>query len=113
MRCTHPPSQARAGLGSLTAEEMARFTRLNETYQAKFGFPFILAVRNATKATVLGAFSGRVHNGVSQVVGGTRTSLHATITSRSPPPPFPPPSPSLFPPWMEVLFLPHGVLCRT
>jgi 2-oxo-4-hydroxy-4-carboxy--5-ureidoimidazoline (OHCU) decarboxylase len=46
---------------------MASFTGLNDQYKAKFGFPFILAVRNATKATILGAFSGRLQNGVSQV----------------------------------------------
>lgn len=58
--------QARAGLSQLTSEEMAQFNDLNAQYQARFGFPFILAVRNATKATILGAFSGRVAHGVSQ-----------------------------------------------
>jgi 2-oxo-4-hydroxy-4-carboxy-5-ureidoimidazoline decarboxylase len=54
--------QARAGLGSLTSDEMARFVKLNDTYKAKFGFPFILAVRNASKGTILGSFERRVHN---------------------------------------------------
>jgi len=37
--------QAKAGLGACSSEEFARLTRLNADYNAKFGFPFILAVR--------------------------------------------------------------------
>ena len=37
--------QACAGLDALTDDERARFTELNDAYQAKFGFPFIIAVR--------------------------------------------------------------------
>lgn len=51
--------QRRAGLGDLTLEERAKFDTWNEAYKAKFGFPFILAVRNATKYTVLSAMEGR------------------------------------------------------
>jgi len=54
--------QKRAGLGSLTAAEMARFTELNDGYKARFGFPFILAVRNANKGVILASFERRVHN---------------------------------------------------
>mmetsp|Transcript_37439 Transcript_37439/g.54803 ORF Transcript_37439/g.54803 Transcript_37439/m.54803 type:complete len:355 (-) Transcript_37439:668-1732(-) len=54
--------QSRAGLGSLTSDERAKFTSLNNAYKAKFGFPFILAVRNATKYTVLSSIEGRVGN---------------------------------------------------
>jgi 2-oxo-4-hydroxy-4-carboxy-5-ureidoimidazoline decarboxylase len=54
--------QASAGLDSLTAEEMARFTALNETYRSRFGFPFIMAVRGADKARILAGFEGRVDN---------------------------------------------------
>ena len=54
--------QARAGLGSLTVEELHRFNSLNDQYKDKFGFPFILAVRNASKAIILGAFANRLHN---------------------------------------------------
>lgn len=51
--------QSRAGLQSLSDEEMERFTKFNAAYRAKFQFPFILAVRNATKYTVLAALEGR------------------------------------------------------
>jgi 2-oxo-4-hydroxy-4-carboxy-5-ureidoimidazoline decarboxylase len=52
--------QAAAGLGSLTPEEFARFTELNDRYRARFRFPFILAVRGATKDVILASFAGRV-----------------------------------------------------
>ncbi|GLS20498.1 uricase [Labrys miyagiensis] len=55
--------QAGAGLGTLTAEEMTRFTDLNTRYQERFGFPFILAVKGATKHQILDAFSTRIHGG--------------------------------------------------
>ena len=37
--------QASAGLNRLTHDDLARLRRLNDEYQARFGFPFILAVR--------------------------------------------------------------------
>jgi 2-oxo-4-hydroxy-4-carboxy-5-ureidoimidazoline decarboxylase len=52
--------QGKAGLATLTDEERAKFTKLNSEYREKFGFPFILAARNATKYTVLSAIEGRV-----------------------------------------------------
>ncbi len=51
--------QAGAGLDQLTPEEFTRFTALNDAYTAKFGFPFILAVRGADKQTILSAFAER------------------------------------------------------
>ncbi|KOO25041.1 ohcu decarboxylase [Chrysochromulina tobinii] len=54
--------QRRSGLGSLTEDEMKQFNELNGAYKAKFGFPFILAVRNANKATILASFAARLHN---------------------------------------------------
>ena len=55
--------QAGAGLGSLTPEEFARFTDLNDRYRARFRFPFILAVRGATKDVILESFAQRVDRG--------------------------------------------------
>lgn len=54
--------QAGAGLGSLTDAEFVRFTSLNDAYRAKFGFPFILAVKGATKTVILDAFEARLPN---------------------------------------------------
>ena len=52
--------QAGAGLAALTAAEFERFTALNEAYKAKFAFPFIFAVKGATRQMVLAAFEDRV-----------------------------------------------------
>ncbi len=54
--------QAGAGLDSLSADELARFTDFNIRYRARFGFPFILAVRGATKYDILEAFAARIDN---------------------------------------------------
>lgn len=52
--------QARAGLNRLTADEMSELTALNTRYRERFGHPFILAVRNATKHTVFSSLAARV-----------------------------------------------------
>jgi urate oxidase len=52
--------QASAGLDQLTDAERARFTELNEAYTAKFGFPFILAVKGRQKSEILAAFEARL-----------------------------------------------------
>jgi OHCU decarboxylase len=54
--------QAGAGLDALTDAEKARFTELNDSYTAKFGFPFIIAVRGLDKAAILGTFETRIAN---------------------------------------------------
>ena len=54
--------QASAGLDALTDEERASFTALNDTYVAKHGFPFIIAVRDHDKASILSAFKRRINN---------------------------------------------------
>jgi 2-oxo-4-hydroxy-4-carboxy-5-ureidoimidazoline decarboxylase len=68
--------QSRAGLQSLTEEELARFTRLNNAYKGKFNFPFILAVRNASKYTVLGALEGRLPNPVEKEFPAALEQVH-------------------------------------
>lgn len=60
--------QGRAGLSTLTAEERVKFQELNDRYKEKFRFPFILAVRNASKHTVLSALEGRVDSTVDEEV---------------------------------------------
>ncbi|WP_310564668.1 2-oxo-4-hydroxy-4-carboxy-5-ureidoimidazoline decarboxylase [Hydrogenophaga sp.] len=58
--------QTKAGLTNCTPEEFALIQRLNAAYNARFGFPFILAVRGPrgtglTKAQIIEAFERRVH----------------------------------------------------
>ena len=52
--------QAGAGLDACTPEEFAEFHRLNDAYKAKFGFPFIKAVRGFSRAEILEEFRRRL-----------------------------------------------------
>lgn len=52
--------QASAGLDALTDAERARFEALNAAYVARHGFPFIIAVRDHDKASILSAFERRL-----------------------------------------------------
>lgn len=54
--------QAGAGLDMLTDQERERFTKLNDDYVAKHGFPFIIAVRDHDKASIMAAFERRIGN---------------------------------------------------
>jgi OHCU decarboxylase len=54
--------QAGAGLDRLSAQEHARFTELNKAYVAKFGFPFIIAVKGLSKDDILDAFETRINS---------------------------------------------------
>jgi 2-oxo-4-hydroxy-4-carboxy-5-ureidoimidazoline decarboxylase len=54
--------QSGVGLDQLTSEEYEYFQRLNQSYKAKFGFPFIVAVKNHTKASILETFEHRLSN---------------------------------------------------
>ena len=61
--------QASAALDALTDAERAQFHSLNSQYTARHGFPFIIAVRDHTKAAILTAFQTRLAN-------DTATELH-------------------------------------
>ena len=52
--------QASAGLDALYDDERAEFEALNREYTDKFGFPFIIAVRDHDKASILKTFRARV-----------------------------------------------------
>jgi OHCU decarboxylase len=54
--------QMGAGLKSLTEPEYQKFTSLNAAYRAKFGFPFIICVRENTKSSILAAYETRLQN---------------------------------------------------
>ena len=54
--------QAGAGLDQCSPEEYARFQELNAAYKEKFGFPFIMAVKNSTRQQILDAFATRLNN---------------------------------------------------
>ena len=54
--------QASAGLDRLSPEEYEAFTRLNDAYKEKFGFPMIFAVKENTKETILSGVEARLGN---------------------------------------------------
>ena len=59
--------QGKAGLTDCTPEEFARIQQLNAAYNARFGFPFILAVRGPratglNKAQIIETFARRLDN---------------------------------------------------
>ncbi len=59
--------QARAGLAHCSAEEFDRLVQLNADYDARFGFPFILAVRGPdgrglSRAAIIATFARRLRN---------------------------------------------------
>lgn len=59
--------QGKAGLTDCTPEEFARIQQLNADYNARFGFPFILAVRGPrgtglNKAEIIETFARRLDN---------------------------------------------------
>ncbi|KPU84150.1 polysaccharide deacetylase [Marinosulfonomonas sp. PRT-SC04] len=54
--------QASAGLDALTDAERESFIAQNTAYTAKHGFPFIIAVRDHDKASIMAAFQTRINN---------------------------------------------------
>jgi chitin deacetylase len=58
--------QASAALDALTDAERTQFQSFNAAYVAKHGFPFIIAVRDHTKASILRSFETRLHNDTEQ-----------------------------------------------
>lgn len=54
--------QRGAGLDQCTPDELHRFTELNDAYKARFGFPFIMAVKGRDRREILEAFERRVTN---------------------------------------------------
>jgi 2-oxo-4-hydroxy-4-carboxy-5-ureidoimidazoline decarboxylase len=54
--------QAGIGLDQLSSIEYVQFQQLNQAYLEKFGFPFIVAVKNHTKQSILTAFNRRLTN---------------------------------------------------
>ena len=59
--------QGKAGLTDCTPEEFAKIQQLNAAYNAKFGFPFMLAVRGPrgtglSKAEIIATFERRLDN---------------------------------------------------
>jgi N-carbamoyl-L-amino-acid hydrolase len=58
--------QQGAGLAACSPREFARLQELNAAYSRKFGFPFILAVKGHTRASILEALEQRASRGLEE-----------------------------------------------
>ncbi len=85
--------QASVGLDSLSEAEFVRFHRLNDSYQARFGFPFIICVRRHSRDSILAQFERRLINdqaaefatAMQEVSYITRLRIAANVTGEGVP----------------------------
>ena len=73
--------QSKAGLTDCTPDEFAKIQQLNADYNAKFGFPFILAVRGPrgtglAKREIIETFARRLHNHPDFELGEALRNIH-------------------------------------
>ncbi|HLT89482.1 MAG TPA: 2-oxo-4-hydroxy-4-carboxy-5-ureidoimidazoline decarboxylase [Woeseiaceae bacterium] len=74
--------QASAGLDQCTPGEYARFGALNREYKAKFGFPFVMAVRGRHRREILAAFEQRLGNDRETELATAIREIHAIARLR-------------------------------
>lgn len=73
--------QSKAGLTHCTPEEFTKIQELNADYNAKFGFPFILAVRGPRgtglpKREIIDTFERRLHHHPAFEIGEALRNIH-------------------------------------
>ncbi|MDH3613990.1 MAG: 2-oxo-4-hydroxy-4-carboxy-5-ureidoimidazoline decarboxylase [Gammaproteobacteria bacterium] len=68
--------QASAGLDQCSPEEYERFQALNREYHQKFGFPFVMAVRDSGRGDILAAFENRMENDQSTEFETALAEIH-------------------------------------
>ncbi|MBA3273221.1 MAG: 2-oxo-4-hydroxy-4-carboxy-5-ureidoimidazoline decarboxylase [Chthoniobacterales bacterium] len=68
--------QASAGLGSLSADEVAFFDRYNRDYRERFGFPFVICARLNKKEAILNAFPVRLANSRQKEIETALTEIY-------------------------------------
>jgi len=79
--------QGKAGLTECTPEEFARIRQLNTDYNAKFGFPFILAVRGPRgtgldKRQIIATFERRLRHPVAFERAESLRNIHRIVELR-------------------------------
>ena len=65
--------QQSAGLDELSSEEFRTFDEANRTYREKFGFPFIVCVKEHSRQEILAAFEVRLNHSPQEEV---KSALH-------------------------------------
>lgn len=68
--------QASAGIDKCAPEEFDRFQDYNERYLKKFGFPFVMAVRNSNRHAILSAFDERLKNDAATEFARAIAEIH-------------------------------------
>ena len=79
--------QSKAGLTDCTAEEFAKIQQLNADYNAKFGWPFILAVRGPrgvglSKSQIIETFERRLHSHPDFELAECLRNIHRIVEIR-------------------------------
>ena len=79
--------QSKAGLTNCTPEEFATIQNLNADYNARFGFPFILAVRGTrgdglSKQQIINTFERRLRNHPDFELGECLRNIHRVVELR-------------------------------
>jgi N-carbamoyl-L-amino-acid hydrolase len=79
--------QTKAGLTNCTPEEFVHIQQLNASYNAKFGFPFILAVRGPrgsglNKQQIISTFERRLHNHPDYELAECLRNIHRIVEIR-------------------------------
>ena len=79
--------QSKAGLTNCTSDEFARIQKLNSDYNAKFGFPFILAVRGPrgtglSKRDIIDTFARRLDNHPDFELAECLRNIHRIVEIR-------------------------------
>lgn len=79
--------QSKAGLTDCTPEEFAHIQQLNADYNAKFGFPFVLAVRGPRGAglnrqQIIATFERRLHNHPDYELAECLRNIHRIVEIR-------------------------------
>jgi N-carbamoyl-L-amino-acid hydrolase len=79
--------QSRAGLAQCTPEEFADLQRLNAAWNAKFGFPFLLAVRGPrgdglSRREIVAEFERRLGNPVDHELAECLRQVHRVVELR-------------------------------
>jgi OHCU decarboxylase len=74
--------QAAAGLGACSPAEYAKLQSLNTRYNARFGFPFILAVKGCDRAGIIAAFESRVERTIDEELAENLRQVGSIAASR-------------------------------
>lgn len=74
--------QSGAGLDQCTQQEADLLLNLNQTYQQKFGFPFMLAIKGYNKTEIIEQFQKRVDNDKQQEFDGALQQVYKVVLWR-------------------------------